>query len=137
MPGADEVHLFGEFNGWNKNSHPLDRGENGVWEIALQGTESLVNGQKVKLWVRRGEEWFARLPAYSTRIVMDDDTKTLCTLVWDPEEEYPWTDAAFTAQKPDAPLIYEAHVGMSQDKEGIGTYREFADLTLKHIKDAG
>ncbi|MCR5566143.1 MAG: alpha amylase C-terminal domain-containing protein [Clostridiales bacterium] len=137
MPGADEVRLFGEFNGWDKESHPLDRGENGVWEIVLKGKESLKNGQKIKLWVRRGNDWFARLPAYSTRVVMDDEMKTLCTLVWDPEEAYPWTDAEFIAEKPDAPLIYEAHVGMSQDKEGIGTYREFADNVLPRVSELG
>ena len=137
MPGADEVRLFGEFNGWNKESHPLDRGENGVWEIALQGKDSLKNGQKIKLWVRRGEEWFARLPAYSTRVVMDEEMKTLCTQVWDPEEPYPWTDAEFITVKPDAPLIYEAHVGMSQDREGIGTYREFADNVLPRVQNLG
>ncbi|MBQ6513825.1 MAG: alpha amylase C-terminal domain-containing protein [Clostridia bacterium] len=137
MPGADEVRLFGEFNEWDKESHPLDRGENGVWEIALKGKDTLRNGQNIKLWVRHGDEWFARLPAYSTRVVMDDETKTLCSQVWDPEESYPWTDAGFIAQKPDAPLIYEAHVGMSQDKEGIGTYREFADNVLPRIRDLG
>ncbi len=137
MPGADEVRLFGEFNGWDKESHPLDRGENGVWEIALQGKDSLKNGQNVKLWVRHGGDWFARLPAYSTRVVMDEEMKTLCTQVWDPEEPYPWTDAEFIAEKPDAPLIYEAHVGMSQDREGIGTYREFADNVLPRVHDLG
>ena len=137
MPGADEVRLFGDFNGWDRESHPLDRGENGVWEIALNGKESLKNGQNIKLWVRHGDDWFARLPAYSTRVVMDEETKTLCTQVWDPEESYPWTDAAFVAEKPDAPLIYEAHIGMSQDKEGIGTYREFADNVLPRVRDLG
>ena len=137
MPGADEVRLFGDFNNWDRDSHPLDRGENGVWEITLKGKDSLKNGQNVKLWVRHGEDWFARLPAYSTRVVMDDETKTLCSQVWDPEEPYPWTDAAFAAEKPDAPLIYEAHVGMSQDKEGIGTYCEFADNVLPRIRDLG
>ena len=137
LPGADEVRLFGEFNNWDRDSHSLDRGENGVWEIALSGQDSLKNGQKVKLWIRHGEDWFARVPAYSTRMVMEEDTKTLCSVVWDPEEAYPWTDAEFVAQKPDAPLIYEAHVGMSQDKEGIGTYREFADNVLPRVSELG
>ena len=137
MPGADEVRLFGDFNGWNQESHPLDRGENGVWEIVLQGGDSLKNGQNVKLWVRHGQDWFARLPAYSTRVVMDEGTHMLCTQVWDPEEEYAWTDASFAEKKPDAPLIYEAHIGMSQDREGIGTYREFADNVLPRIRDLG
>ena len=68
---------------------------------------------------------------------MDEETKTLCTQVWDPEEKFEWTDAGFIAQMPSAPLIYEAHVGMSQDKEGIGTYREFADNVLPRVRDLG
>ena len=137
MPGADEVRLMGDFNEWNRDSHPLDRGENGVWEIALPGADSLKEGQNVKLWVRKGENWFERLPAYSMKVVMDEQTSILCTQVWDAEKEYPWTDAGFTAVKPGAPLIYEAHVGMSQDREGIGTYREFAENVLPRIRDLG
>jgi 1,4-alpha-glucan branching enzyme len=136
LPGADEVRLLGDFNQWNRESHPLDRGENGVWEITLQGRDSLKNGQNIKLWIRHGEDWFERLPAYSTRVVMDEETHLLCTQVWDPEP-YAWTDQAFIEQKPDAPLIYEAHVGMSQDKEGIGTYREFAENVLPRVRDLG
>ncbi len=137
LPGADEVRLAGDFNGWNRDSHPLDRGENGVWEIALQGHESLRNGQNVKLWVKRGDEWFERLPAYSMKVVMDEQTHILCAQVWDPEEAYPWTDEEFRNTSPDAPLIYEAHVGMSQDKEEIGTYREFAENVLPRVKELG
>ena len=137
MPNADEVFLTGDFNDWDKESHPLTRLENGVWEIKLKGKNSLKNGQFVKLWVRRGEDRFERLPAYSTRVGMDERFMKLCTQVWVPEKEYPWTDAEFIATPPQAPLIYEAHVGMAQDKEGIGTYREFADLVLPRIAKLG
>ena len=53
LPGADEVFLFGDFNEWDKESHPLERGENGVWEICLKGKDALKNGQFIKLWIRR------------------------------------------------------------------------------------
>ena len=137
MPGADEVRLMGDFNGWNRESHPLDRGENGVWEITLPGADSLKEGQNIKLWVRHGEDWFERLSAYSMKVGMDETTSILCTQVWDPEKEYHWTDSEFMASRPDAPLIYEAHIGMSQDREGIGTYREFTDNVLPRIRDLG
>ena len=137
MPGADEVRLTGDFNEWDRESYPLARGDNGVWEIALDGKNALQNGQHAKLWVRKGQDWFERLPAYTTRVSMDEKSHTLCTLVWDPEEAYPWTDAAFLKKKPEAPLIYEAHIGMSQDREGIGTYREFADNVIPRILHLG
>lgn len=40
-------------------------------------------------------------------------------------------------QEPGKTIEYEAHVGMAQEEGRIGTYREFADITLKHIKEAG
>ena len=137
LPGADEVYLIGDFNEWNRESHPLSRGENGVWEITLDGPDALENGQYVKLWIRKGQDGFERLPAYSTRVSMDEKSHTLCTRVWDPVDEYPWTDAEFMGRKPDAPLIYEAHIGMAQDREGIGTYREFADNVIPRILHLG
>ena len=137
LPGADEVHLMGDFNGWNRESHPLKRDDQGNWEIVLEGRDALKHGQYVKLWVRKGEDWFERLPAYSIKVSMDEEFKKLCTQVWAPEEAFRWTDDGFRAKKPEAPLIYEAHVGMAQDREGIGTYREFADLVLPRIQRLG
>ena len=49
MPGADEVRLIGDFNGWDRESHPMTRGENGVWEIRLEGENALENGQYAKV----------------------------------------------------------------------------------------
>ena len=34
-------------------------------------------------------------------------------------------------------FIYEAHVGMAQEKEGLGTYNEFTENILPRIKKAG
>ena len=45
MPGADEVHLIGDFNKWDRDSHPLDRGDNGVWEITLKGKNALKHAE--------------------------------------------------------------------------------------------
>ena len=137
MPGADEVCLMGDFNEWNRTDHPLERMENGVWELRLEGKDALKHGQFVKLWVRRGEEWFERLPAYSTRVSMDEKTMRLCTQIQAPEKPFEWTDEAFMKQAPAAPLIYEAHIGMAQDREGIGTYLEFADNILPRIAKLG
>jgi len=136
LPGADEVRLMGDFNEWNRESHPFTRGENGVWEIRLEGADALRHGQYLKLWVRRAEGWFERLPAYCTKTSMDETTKKLCSQVWDPAP-FEWTDAEARQKDPGAPLIYEAHVGMAQDREGVGTYREFADNVLPRIARLG
>ena len=137
LPGADEVRLIGDYNDWNRNEGAMERLDNGNWKIRLEGKDALKHGQYVKLWVRRGDNWFERLPAYSTKVSMDESFKKLCTQVWAPETAFEWTDAEFMQKCPDAPLIYEAHVGMAQDKEGIGTYREFADNILPRVRDLG
>ena len=136
LPGAEQVFLIGDFNDWSHTSHPMERKDNGVWEIELEGRDALRHGEYIKLWVTRGFNSFERLPAYSTRLHMDERFHKLCTQVWDPEP-FAWTDKGYRDKKPDAPLIYEAHVGMAQDREGIGTYREFADNVLPRIQKLG
>ena len=137
LPGADEVHLIGDFNGWNRTSHPLTRMENGVWEIQLPGADALQHEQRVKIQVRRGKETFDRIPAYIRRVVQDPSTKQFAGQIWAPSRRFIWTDGCYKKRKLTTPMIYEAHVGMGQEREGIGTYREFADNNLKRIADLG
>ena len=138
LPGADAVWLTGDFNGWEKYDHPLTPLGNGVWEIYLEGRDALKHGQFVKMIVGRLGSSFERIPAWITRCVMDTDTMTLCGQIWEPDEAYAWTDGDFfRKQRPAAPMIYEAHIGMAQEEGRVGTYREFADETLDWIKRSG
>ena len=41
---ADQLYLEGEFNDWNKTSHPLTRVDNENWEIYLPGDDALWHG---------------------------------------------------------------------------------------------
>ncbi|MBO4229848.1 MAG: alpha amylase C-terminal domain-containing protein [Clostridia bacterium] len=137
LPAADRVFLMGDFNGWNQNSHPLTRLPGGDWELRLP-LSALSHGQYVKLLVEHGGDCFERIPAYIRRATLDPCTSRLCGQIWMPENPFPWTDQGFCGRKPDAPLlIYEAHVGMAQEKEGIGTYREFAERILPRIAEHG
>ena len=138
LPGADRVFLIGDFNGWSYDSHPLENIGGGVWEIRFSGRKALCHGQHVKLFVHSQGRSFERIPAYITRCEMDHSTYRLCGQIWAPDEPFPWTDGEhFKQRKPSSPLIYEAHIGMAQEREGVGTYREFADRNLDWIKAAG
>lgn len=123
LPGADKVHLIGDFNDWNKSKTPLKNIGNGVWEVTFRGRDSIRHGQFVKLWITRGKDEFERLPAYIRRAKLNEQTHQLCGQVWMPEKEFEWTDADHSKRKKTEPLIYEAHIGMAQEREGIGTYR--------------
>ena len=138
LPGADAVWLYGDFNAWNQFEYPLTNIGGGVWELRLQGHDALQHGQYVKLTVGRRGESFARVPAYIRRATLDEKTYQLCGQVWMPPEPFCWSDGAWQRRrKAESPLIYEAHIGMAQEKEGIGTYREFADKILPWILDCG
>ena len=136
-PGADAIHLIGDFNDWNRASHPLRRLDGGVWEIELSGADALKHGQHVKLQITRGGQSFDRIPAYIRYTVQDPLTHQLTGVIWAPERPFQWTDGGYGRKKISPLMIYEAHIGMAQEREGIGTYREFADFNLERIKSLG
>ena len=134
-PNAYQLYLEGEFNNWNQTSHPLNKLENGVWEIYLDGDDALWDGCKVKTVVDADLTRTEHIPLYIRRVVQDPHTITWCGEVVDNKKVFEWTDQAFKPS--DGLYIYEAHVGMAQEEGRVGTYREFADITLDHIKRAG
>ena len=136
-PGADEIHLIGDFNGWNRTSHPLKKLESGVWEIELEGENALQHGQRVKLQMTRAGKSFDRIPAYIRRTVQDKESRQLCGEIWAPSKRFSWSDGGYGKRKVAPLFIYEAHIGMAQEREGVGTYREFADYNLQRIHDLG
>ena len=134
-PAAEQLWLTGDFNDWNRTSHPLTAGENGVWELVLPEDDALWNGCKVKTLVQYGGEVTEHIPLYARRVVQDTETILWSAEVWAEEEPFSWTPFQ---PDPEAPLfLYEAHVGMAQEEPRIGTYREFAEKTLPWIRDCG
>ena len=136
-PGADEMHLIGDFNDWNRESHPMTRLENGNWEIKLDGEDALMHGQRIKVQVTKNGEKFDRIPAYIRRVVRDPETNEFYGQVWAPNRPFRWTDGGYGKRKLSPLFIYESHVGMAQEDESVGTYREFADRILDRVQEAG
>jgi len=134
-PSAYQLYLTGDFNGWNQTSHPLQRLENGAWELFLPGEDALWEGCKVKTVVDANMTRTEHIPLYARRVVQDPQTITWCAEVVDNWKSFPWTDQDF---KPAQSLyIYEAHVGMAQEEGKVGSYREFAQYVLPRVKKAG
>ena len=136
-PAAEALFLTGEFNGWNRSSHPLERKEAGIWELHLPGRDALRHGQLVKVHVKSQGRSMDRIPLYIRRVVQNPETHDFSGQIWAPEEAYPWTDGNFRLEEGRPPLVYETHIGMAQEKEGIGTYREFQENILPRIKALG
>jgi len=134
-PAAHQLYLEGDFNSWNQTSHPLKPIGNGSWELYLQGDNALWEGCKVKTVVDANLTRTEHIPLFARRVVQDKKTVTWCCEVVDEQKVFQWTDQNFEAEED--LFIYEAHVGMAQEEGRVGTYREFADYTLPHIKKAG
>ena len=139
LPEAYDVYIFGDFNGWQRTQLRLNKDANGVWSIflpeAMYGYR-LTHGSLYKLHIHGANGWLDRIPAYATRVVQDEQTKDYTAQFWI-EQPFEWTDSNFSAAKCSPLLIYETHVGMAQEKEGVGTYAEFEKKILPKVRRAG
>ena len=135
-PNATDIVLIGDFTRWQEMAkYRLTRKENGVWELFLKHND-LHHGDLYKMIVYWEGGMGERIPAYANRVVQDEVSHIFSAQVWAPEETYQWQIAEF---KPDVSplLIYECHIGMAQEREGVGTYVEFRDLVLPRIAKDG
>ena len=133
-PSAYQLYLEGDFNNWNQTSHPLTNLGGGNWEIYLDENQ-LWEGCKVKTVVDANMTRTEHIPLYARRVVQDPKTITFTAEVTDDKKTFPWTDSQFQGEK--RMYIYEAHVGMAQEEGKVGSYREFAENVLPHVKQAG
>lgn len=138
-PNASAITLVGDFSGWEKlpayQLHKVDGALPGVWEGNFPA-KAIQQGQRYKMMVEWPGGSGERIPAYATRVVQDPETHIFSAEVHAPAKPFRWTDEGF---RPDVSplLIYECHIGMAQDKEGVGTYDEFRIKVLPRIEADG
>ncbi len=140
-PNADQLYLTGDFNGWDRTSHKLERNHRGDWELFLPyeaNKNSFTHGSKVKVTIHGANGVIDRIPAWIRKVIQDPDTHDFSGQLWFPETPFEWTDNHFNlALNSQQPIIYECHVGMAQEAEKVGSYIEFADNILPRIKEGG
>jgi len=136
-PNAVSICWVGNMTGWQeKKDFFLKKiSDDGVWEIRFP-FHKLAHQDLYRLriyWPGGGGD---RIPAYARRVIQDPVTKIFNAQVWCPESEYRWKYPDFRCVS-EPLLIYEAHVGMAQESEGIGSYDEFTRNVLPRVKMAG
>jgi 1,4-alpha-glucan branching enzyme len=140
-PKAHQLFLIGDFNSWNKVSHPLKRNHRNDWEIFLPKKDYeayFLHESQIKVVVHGENGVFDRIPAYINRVCQNPETYDYSGQIWMPSSAFNWTDQNFKNDfDSKAPIIYECHVGMAQETESVGTYREFADKNLPYIAHLG
>lgn len=135
-PNADKLFLILDRTNWKDHKdYQATRLPHGVWELKLPlGALNHLDHYKLHIYWPGGSG--ERIPSYATYVVQDAKTNIFDAVVWYPEKRYKWqNDSPKAATK--TPLIYEAHIGMSGDREAVSTYKQFQKEILPRIKDLG
>ncbi len=141
-PNAHQVTLMGEFNGWDKASHPLnDRGKSGIWEGFITGIRK---GDIYKYQVISKHNGYHAEKADPLAFYSEVAPKS-ASVVWD--MGYTWNDQKWMSERHsrntlNAPIsIYEVHFGswMRVPEEGdrFLTYRELAPKLADYVTKMG
>ena len=130
-PDAEEVFVIGDFNGWDKRTHPLrPKKQSGIWEGFIPGVEK---GSNYKYHVRSRYHGYKVDKADPFSFLFEVPPKT-GSVVWD--LAYTWADGEWMANRgesnrSDRPMtIYEMHLGswkrVPEEENRPLSYRELA-----------
>lgn len=137
-PNATNLWLVGDFSNWEKldefKAKRIDK--EGTWEISIP-SRKISHGQHYQIFMEWDGGCGQRIPAYARRVVQDSATNIFSAQVWEPQIKYTWKCKKFRLPTDFTPIIYETHIGMAQEKPGVGIYDEFRLNTLPRIADAG
>jgi 1,4-alpha-glucan branching enzyme len=141
-PDAERVSVTGDFNDWNRGSHPLEsRGQSGIWEGFLPG---LRRGTLYKYHVISRYDGYRVDKADPFGVHHEVPPKT-ASVVWD--LDYTWGDAEWLAKRAgcdrlDAPIsVYELHLGswmrVPEEQNRWLSYRELAPRLAEYVTGMG
>ncbi|MDP4203031.1 MAG: alpha amylase C-terminal domain-containing protein [Bacteroidota bacterium] len=135
-PNATAIFMVGDFNAWKQSpEYQLKKTNNGVWELQLPA-KAVKHGDLYKLIVQWNGGSGERIPAWTQRVVQDEETKVFSAQVWSPEFRYKFKITDFKPTT-DPLLIYECHIGMSGEAEKVSTYNSFRESILPRIAKMG
>lgn len=142
-PNATAVFVTGNFNDWNKSSHPLKvrLDSSGIWEGFIPD-------------ISKGEVYKYHIHGYQGVLLDKGDPfahywelrPLTASITWD--THYPWNDAKWLEQRKiknriDQPYsVYEVHLGswMRPDKNNensYNSYKQLIDLLVPYVKEMG
>jgi len=141
-PNAKQVAVVGDFNGWNKTSHPLrPKAESGIWEGFIPGV-----GQgalyKYHLSSRYGGYQVDKADPFAFAFEAPPRT---ASLVWDLDYEWQdrdWLDRRAERNLAEEPVaIYEVHLGswmrLPEEGDRFLSYRELAPRLADYVEKMG
>jgi 1,4-alpha-glucan branching enzyme len=141
-PNAKFVSVIGNFNGWNRVTHPLyvRLDSSGIWEGFIP---HIGNGEVYKYFIHSNTG--AQLEKGDPYALRWEEPPRTASVVWD--TWYEWKDQDWMSKRRDynklnAPMsVYEVHLGSwlrdPNDPERCLKISEFADRFVAHVKEMG
>ncbi len=142
-PNAARVCVFGDFNGWNPDTHPLAlrRDDSGIFEGFVPGVGTGTR-YKYRIVPRDGGTATDRGDPFAVHWELSPHT---ASVVWD--LDHPWQDGEWLEARADrdnlhGPMsIYELHLGSwrrpGNDPNRFLTYLELAELLPDYLEHLG
>jgi 1,4-alpha-glucan branching enzyme len=141
-PDAKQVSVMGEFNGWDKSSHPLrPKEQSGIWEGFIPGVAKGIIYKYYLVSHRRGY----RVEKADPFAFHAETPPKTASIAWN--LDYSWGDRAWMEKRRacnalDAPIsIYEVHLGswlrVPEEENRHLSYRELAPRLAEYLKQLG
>jgi len=141
-PNAERVYVIGDFNAWNKTSHPLRScGSSGIWEAVVPGVQ---RGAHYKYHIVSRYNNY-RVDKADPFAFHSEVPPLTASTVW--SLDYEWGDHDWMGTRRqrhglDAPLaIYEVHAGswrrVPEERNRSLTYRELAVALAHYVQSMG
>jgi 1,4-alpha-glucan branching enzyme len=138
-PGALQLRVIGDFNGWDRWGTPMVRDQFGVWGLFFpddQFADRLVHNSKVKVHVvHEDKKGTDRIPAYIRRVVQDHRNNDWAGIYWNPPTPYRFKQKVKPLQG--SLRVYESHVGMAREEAKVGSFGEFTKDVLPRAAGLG
>ncbi len=153
-PNADHIYLSGDFNEWNRRSHPMTRiTGGGIWMISVKKEAFKPGSEKYKYCIISGNSEHMKSDPYAFYSETLKKTASIFCRV----DRFLWHDEKWMAKRkkimsgrkssrfPCPINIYELHLGSWKTRDGKTTfagdnylnYLEIADMLIPYVKKMG
>jgi 1,4-alpha-glucan branching enzyme len=139
-PSAGEVSVVGNFNAWDRASHPMRAlGSSGVWELFIPGLKS---GELYKYQIRTAGYDFLKADPYGFMMEVPPDTSSIVFKSAYKFRDRTWLTKRKKKQAWREPLsIYEVHLGswrrVLEEGNRPLNYREIAPFLADYVVENG
>lgn len=129
-PNADQLYITGSFNNWNNSSHPMQKDDNGWWNIDVAEASP---GDEYRYRIINGKNEYLRIDPYARNVTSSVGNAVITKTRSSPD------DTGFIISDLNRMVIYELHIGTfgkQGEKPGPGDL-EGAISRLQYLKELG